>query len=116
MRQFVQQRLRGVALFVVGEVDAAAVLRAHVVALAVGRGRIVDHEEDLQDLACADDGRVVFELHDFVAAGAAGAHVFITRSFGLAVAVAGLDVGDAAHLFVDGLGAPEAAAAEHDGR
>jgi hypothetical protein len=76
-RQLVDQRLRGGALLVGGEVDAAAVLRADVVALAVQRGRVVDHEEDFEHLACADERRVVFELHHLVAAGGAGAHVLV---------------------------------------
>ena len=41
-------------------------------------------------------GGTVGQLDDLVAAGAAGADLFIAGPCGLAVAVAGLDVGDAA--------------------
>jgi hypothetical protein len=59
------------------QVDAAAVLGAAVVALAVQRGRVVDDKEDLQNLAQADLLRVVFQLDHFVVAGGAGAHLLV---------------------------------------
>ena len=65
------------ASFVV--VDAAAVLRADVVALAVERGRVVHDEEDLQDLAQRDLGRIEFQLDHLRMAGAAGADLLVAR-------------------------------------
>jgi hypothetical protein len=102
-------------LFGRGEVDAATVLRAGIVALAVQRGGVVNHEEDLQDLPRADLCRVIAQLDDLVAAGATGADVFVAGPLELAVAVAGLDIGDATHVLEHRFGAPEAAAAEHQG-
>jgi len=102
-------------LRVVGVVDAAAVLRADIVALAVERGRVVHHEEDLEDFAQADLRRVEFELHHLGVAGAAGADLFVGRLDGLAVAITRLHVEHALHPVEHRLGAPEAAATEHDG-
>jgi hypothetical protein len=86
-----------------------------VVALAVQRGGVMDDEEDLQDLPRADQRRVITQLDDLVAAGAPGADVFVAGPRGLAVAVAGFDIGDATHVLEHRFGAPEAAAAEHQG-
>src|SRR6476661_9376231 len=102
-------------LLVVAVVDPAAVLRADVVALAVQRGGVVHDEEDLQDLPRADLRRVVGELHHLVVAGAAGAHLLVAGVVERAVGIARLDVGHSAHVHVDGFGAPEAAATQHDG-
>jgi hypothetical protein len=113
--QFVDERARHRGLLGRGPVDAAAVLRAHVGPLAVGRGGVVDREEDGQQLAHADHRRVVDEFDDLGAAGAAAAHVLIRRARGLPVAVARLDVEHAAHAVEHRLGAPKAAARQHQG-
>jgi hypothetical protein len=97
------------------EVHAAAVLGAHVVALAVELGRVVHQEENLQDLAGADLRRVIHQLDHLGAAGGAGAHLLVGGRGGLAVAVAAFHVQHAAHLLEHRLGAPEAAAGQHDG-
>jgi hypothetical protein len=98
-----------------GEVDAAAVLRARVVALPVQRGRVVDQKEHLQDLAKADLCRVVLQLDNLVVAGGTGAHLLVARLQCVAIAVARLHVGHALDLDKHRLGAPEAAAAQGQG-
>ena len=77
-------------LRVAGGVDAAAVLGADVVALAVQRGRVVHDEEDLQHLAQRDLRRVELDLDHLGVAGAAAADLLVGRVERLAVAVARL--------------------------
>ena len=96
----------------VGAVDAAAVLRPDVIALAVQAGGVVDQEHDFQDLAQADLRGVKNELDDFVVAAGAATDIFVTGLRDVAVAVAGLDIEDAAHLHENRLAAPEAARAQ----
>lgn len=98
-----------------GDVDAAAVLRAAVVALTVQRGGVVDDKKDLQQLAGRHVGRVVDQLHHFIAAGGTGADVLIARPRGLAVAVAGFHIDHAADFLEHRFRAPEAAAAQDQG-
>jgi hypothetical protein len=43
--------------------DSRAVLCANVCALAVWRGRVVDGEEDIEQVAKRDDGWIEFDLH-----------------------------------------------------
>ena len=64
---------RDARLFRVGDVDARAVLRTDVVALAVRRGRVVDVKEDLQDLAQRDALGIEGDPNDFGVAGIAAA-------------------------------------------
>ena len=59
---FLQQCLCLGRLLRVGGEDRAAVLRAHVVALAVQCGRIMGAEEDQQHIAQADDRGVELKL------------------------------------------------------
>ena len=97
------------------EIDPRAVLRAGVVALPVQRRRVVDDEEDLEDLAQRDRLRIEADPHHLVVAGIAPADLFVARVQCLAVAVAGLDRAHALHPLVHRLGAPEAATAQGDG-
>ena len=99
----------------VGEVDAAAVLRAHVVALAVERGRVVGAEEDLEDLAHADHLRIERELHHLRMAGLARADLLIGGRRHLAVGIAALHVGHAAHAVENGFRAPETTTTQSNG-
>ncbi len=52
-------------LLIAGIEDRRAVAAAEVVALPVARGRIVDLEEELEQLAIVDDGRVERDLDRF---------------------------------------------------
>jgi hypothetical protein len=97
------------------KVDARAILRAGVVALPVQRGRVVDHEEDLEHLAQRDLRRIELHAHHLGMAGGATAHLFVAWVPDRAVAVARLHGDDPLHALVNRLGAPEAAAAQGDG-
>jgi hypothetical protein len=101
-------------LGLVVEVDAAAVLRAFVVALAVQRRRVVHGEEDLQQFTQAHLSLVVAQAHDLGVAGLAAADLFVARALGAAIAIAAFHRRHALHVFEDGLQAPEAAAAQGD--
>jgi hypothetical protein len=59
---------RSVLLLVAGVEDRRAIAGADVVTLAIARARVVDLEEELEDLAIADAGRVKDDL-DGVRAG-----------------------------------------------
>ena len=77
------------------QVDARAVLRTAVVALAVQRGRVVDHEEDFEHFTQADLARVERDTHHLVVPGRAGADLLVARVHGLAVAVTRLNLHNA---------------------
>ena len=96
-------------------VDAAAVLRAHIVALAVQGGRVVGMEEDLQDFLQADFVSIERQAHDLGMACVALADLLVSGIDGVAIGVATFHVGNAAHTVKHRLGAPEAAAAQSDG-
>lgn len=96
----------------VGVVNAAAVLHACVVALAVQTGRVVDVKKDVQQLAQRNHIAVITDLHHFVKAGVAATYLFVAGSPGLdAVAIAGLDMLDTANPLEYRFGTPETAAA-----
>ena len=92
--------------------DDGAVLRAGVGALPVQRRRVVRGEEDVEEVAVADDVGVEVDLDDFGVAGAPGADGVVRRVLDVAAHVAGDDAVDAAQRLHDGFDAPEAAAAE----
>ena len=92
--------------------DGRAVLRADVVALAVGGGGVVDGEEDFQYLAEGDDAGVESDLDDFGVAGAFAADLLVGGVGHVAASVAGDDGLYADEVVVDGFQAPEAAAAK----
>ena len=96
-------------------VDAAAVLRAHIVALAVQGGRVVGMEEDFQDLLQADFVSIKRQAHYLGMACVALADLLVSGIHGVAIGVATFHVGNAAHTVKHRLGAPEAAAAQSDG-
>lgn len=112
--QLAQQVLGHLPVRGVGVVDGAAVLRAHVVALAVGRGGIVGGEEDFEDLAHADPGRVEGDAHHLGMARIARAHLLVRGRGHMAVGVAALHVGHAAHAVEHGLGAPKTPPSQGD--
>src|SRR6185295_881699 len=75
----VARGLGGALLFGVLEIDARAILRADVVALAHPLRRIVALPEDLQELGIADDLRIEYHEHDFVVPRHASADFAIGR-------------------------------------
>src|SRR5262249_23377390 len=92
--------------------DRGAILRADIVALAIDRGRIVQDEEDLQDLAVADDFRIERDLNDFGMPRVAVADLPISRVLHRSAGVARFDAFDALDLLEGGLDAPETAATQ----
>src|SRR5690606_26174153 len=87
----------GLLLRVLGE-DRRAALGPDVVALAVRSGRVVDREEDLEEFAVADAGRIEAHLHHLGVAGGAAADRLVARVRDVAAAIARLDVEDAIEL------------------
>src|SRR5581483_1595468 len=92
--------------------DRGAVLRADVVALAVGRGGIVDGEKYLQQLAIRDDRRIVGDAHHLGVACVALAHARVSRVRRISARVARLDADHALESVVYRFQAPETAACE----
>lgn len=89
-------------------IDAAAVLRAHIVALAVEGGGVVGVEEDFQDFLQADGVGIKRQAHHLGVAGVTLADLLVAGVVGVAVGVAAFHVGDAAHADKNRFGAPEA--------
>lgn len=79
--QFADDRLGVRALRFVVEEDCRAVLRPHVRALTVERGRVMDGEEDRQQVAERQHGGVEGHLHGFRVTGIAGADGLVGRIF-----------------------------------
>ena len=96
-----------------GGVDGAAVLRAHVVALAHALGRIVVFPEHLEQLLEAHLGRVERNQHYFGVAGAAAACLFVGGVGRVAAGVTNRGAEHLGHLPELALGAPETTHAKH---
>src|SRR5579864_4318291 len=109
--QLANDLLGGRALLVTVVKNDGAVLCAHVVALPVSRGWIVNREENFQDIPVRRDARIKGHPHHFYVSGNAAAHVAICRIRRFAAHISGLDREDTLHLNEDGLQAPETAAA-----
>ena len=106
----VGDRVLGDPLLLLVEVeDRRAVGGADVVALAVAGGRVVDLEEELQQVAVARPGRVEDDLDRLGVAGV----VAVGRVGVLAAGVADPGRDDAGLLADEVLHAPEAATCEH---
>ncbi len=112
IRKFVDDGIGGGGLFGQGGEDGGAVLRAHVAALAVEGGGVVDGEEDVQDIGVGDLRGVEGDAHHLGVPGVPGAHLLVGGVGGVAAGIAGDDIGDASHLVEDGFEAPETAAGE----
>jgi hypothetical protein len=97
------------------EVNAATVLRTHVVALRVQGCGVVHKEENLQNLGQIDILRVKGELHYLVMPRIATANVSVAGVQYVAIAVATFDALHPAHAGVNGVQTPKAAAAQCDG-
>ena len=74
---FFDQIIGNLSLRVASGVDAAAVLRAHIVALPVQGRRVVGAEKNQQHIAQADDGLIKLQLHYLGMAGLARADIFV---------------------------------------
>src|SRR4051794_34231952 len=103
------------ALLVVVYEDRGAVLRADVVPLPVRRGRIVQAEEEVEDVVVGDLRRVEDDLDGLGVAGAAGLHVFVARALERAAGVPDGRVDHAGQRADQLLDAPEATARERGG-
>lgn len=102
----------GLFFFFVVVEDDGAVLGAHVRALSVEGGGVVDGEKDLQEILVADEVGIVGDLNDFGVAGTSAGHFAVGGVGGVAALVAGHHVGDAFEFFEEGFEAPEAASAK----
>ena len=59
-------------------VNHGTILRTHIIALTIERGRIMDSEKYLEDIAVADHSAVKVYAYDFCMAGIAFADLFIS--------------------------------------
>src|SRR5690606_16275929 len=109
-------RLLGDALLVGRRVeDRRPVLCADVGALTVEGRRVVDREEDVEQIAIGDYGGIELYADDRPVAGAAAANLVVRRLLDVPARVAGFDGVNAAQVVEHGLQAPEAAAGENGG-
>jgi hypothetical protein len=74
----------------------------------------VDGEEDLEDLAQADAGRVELDTDDLDMPGLATADLLVRRQRHVAVAITRLDLNDALDTFENGFCAPETTPTQRD--
>jgi len=93
--------------------DRRAVLGAYVRALAIKGGRVVDGEEDVQQVREGDDGGVEGDLHGLGMPRGAAANLFIGGVWAFAASVAGNHICDAPDLVKDRFKAPEASTGKH---
>ena len=105
--QLVDDFLRDRLLLIVMIKDRRAVLRARVVTLAVERGRVVDHEEHIQDFLEGDDLRVERYLHHLGVTGRPGAHLLVARVGHLSARITRFNRYHALQFVVHSLQAPE---------
>ncbi|VXC37777.1 hypothetical protein BURKHO8Y_210416 [Burkholderia sp. 8Y] len=113
--QFVDNFERDLALLVRMREHGRAILRADIVALTVELRRIVRREENLQNLAIADDIGIEHDLDDFGVPGVAVAHLLVGRIHHLAARIAGFDGLHALDRQKHGFSTPETTAAERRG-
>src|SRR3989304_8735808 len=92
-----------------------SILRPDVVALAVERRRVVNGEEDLQDVLEREDVRVERDLEALRMVRGARADLLIRRVFHVPARVTDDDLLDTAQLLEDRLGGPEATPAQGGG-
>ena len=96
-------------------VNTAAVLGAHVIALAIERGRVMHREEHLEQLRQAHLFIVITKLHHLNVPGVAIADLLVTGLVHMAIAIRRLDIGHAFDTHKHCFGAPKAATAQSDG-
>lgn len=94
--------------------NRGTVLAAGIGPLAVLLGRVVrDRKENLQQLAIADLGRIVGDLHCLGMPGAARTDLLVMRSRRLAAGVTGDNIADPRHMLEHPLHAPKTAASQY---
>jgi len=92
--------------------DRRAILSAHIGTLPVQRGRVVDGEEDIEEILKRDHLPIKRDLNSLGVPGVAIADLAVARVDHTAAGVAGFDMLDALELIVDRFQAPEAAAGQ----
>jgi len=102
-------------LFVAGIEDDGPILRARIVPLPIQRGRIMDGEEDLEQIGEADLRRIEGDADDLHVTGVAGADLPIGGIRSASTHVAGFDRGHALQAIEDRFQTPETSATEHCG-
>src|SRR5208283_4306160 len=112
-RQLLDDRLRVLALLGGLAEDHGPVLRPDVVALAVLGRRVVNGEENPEQVAKAELGRVEGYAHHLGMSGPSAADVLVSRVGAMPAGVAGLDRVHAAQAVEYRFKAPETTAAEH---
>src|SRR6185295_236769 len=110
--QLVDHCLGVVALFVRVVKHDGTVLRSDIRALPVLSRRVMNREEDTEQIAERDDRRIERDLHDLGVAGRPAADVAIARARRFAARIARYDLFDAVQLTKYGVETPEASAAE----
>ena len=108
--EFSDERFSDGSLPVVVIEDGGTVLRAHVLALPVQCGRVVDGEENLQDFPIRNLVRIESQLDRLGVTRGVGADSLVGRIDGGTAGVAGSHILNPIHFFEDGLQTPEAAA------
>ena len=96
-----------------GVENSRAVLGAHICALAVERGRVVDGEEDVQNISKRDGGGVEGDSDHLGMPCGAAANLFIGGVRTFAAGIARDNVCDAPDLVIDRFEAPETSAGKH---
>src|SRR5690606_15176246 len=99
-------------LLVVVIEDHRPVLRAHVIALAVERRRVMGVPEYLEQFIVSDHGRIVGDLNNFRVACRAGAYLLIGRVFYRTAGITRLHFQDTLYVEEDGFCTPEASGPE----
>ena len=79
-------------VILVGVIDAGAVLRSRIVALAVNAGWVDGFEVNLKQELQRHLRRIVGDMDGFSKAGLVGAYLFVSRVFRSAIGKANLDV------------------------
>src|SRR2546430_8232297 len=106
--------LRGSALLGAEGVDAGAILRAHIVALAHALGRIVALPKRFEQPLIGNLLRIIDHEHHLVVPGATGANLLVSGIGRIAAGIADRGDVDALTQFPEfALGAPKAAHPEH---
>lgn len=107
--EFSEPGLSNRLLFAVMEKNCRAILRANIVSLSILCGRVVDGEENLQQVAVADDLRIKLDLDNFRVSGSSCADLLISRIDGGSTHVARNDTIDANDILKNCFEAPETA-------
>src|SRR4030042_476326 len=105
----------GIPLSVIGIEDHRTILRTDVVALPIGRRRVVRREEHVQQIVIPDLRGIELESDDLHMPGRPTGNLLIGRMLDVSPGVARLDVEHAPETAEHRLGAPEAPTSEYRG-